>query len=319
MAKKRQQEETVKKAVLTMPSEKLISLLEKQIEAGRKLLQIPVQQIYSGGYSDYGFGGYRSTGPKYDETQFNAFKTAFQQWKDFTSEIFKQAFDIPNNEYQYGFVRRGQAMIITGNEDWMKEDHDEINDKISYIETFIQKIPLLPSAVEDNLPKKDEPEKVDKKKVFIVHGHNDALKTKVARVVEQMGLKAIILHEQEDYGKTVIEKFEENAEDVGFAIILLTADDRAVSHADLKKEDKEKDYKAIYRNRARQNVIFEMGFFVGKLGRAHVFELQEEGIEEPSDLKGIIYTPVDEEDMWRFKLAKRLKAVGYEVNTDVLL
>lgn len=319
MAKKRLVEESVKKAVLTMPSGKLKSLLENQIEAGKNLLLIPVAQIHSGSYSGYGFGGSRPAGPKYEETQYNAFLTEFSKWQDYTAEIFKQAFDIPNNEYYSGFVRKGQTILITGNEDWMKEYRDEINDKISYIETFIQKIPLLPSAVEYEVPARKSPEKVDKKKVFIVHGHNDALKTKVARVVEKMGLRAIILHEQEDYGKTVIEKFEENAEDIGFAIILLTADDLAVSHADLEKEDKEKDYKATYRNRARQNVIFEMGFFVGKLDRAHVFELQEDGLEEPSDLKGIIYTPVDKEDMWRFKLAKRLKAVGYEVNTDALL
>lgn len=319
MAKKRQVEAVVKKSVLIMPAGKLKPLLEGQIETGKKLLQMPVQQIHSGGYSSYGFGGYRNTDPKYDETQFNAFRTAFYQWCDYTGEIFKQAFDIPNNEYHSGFVSKGQAMIITGNMDWMKEYHNEINEKISYIETFVQKIPLLPSEVELDASVDDKTEKVDRRKVFIVHGHNDALKTKVARVVEQMGLKAIILHEQEDYGKTVIEKFEENAEDIGFAIILLTADDVAVSHSDLEKEKKEKGYKATYKDRARQNVIFEMGFFVGKLDRAHVFELQEEGIEEPSDLKGIIYTPLDKEDMWRFKLAKRLKAVGYAVNTDVLL
>jgi|GEM_PF-359035 len=320
MAKKRQIEEPVRKAVLTMTFEKLKSSLEAQIEAGKKLLQMPVQQIYSGGYSDCGFGGFRSTDPKYDEEQYNAFKTALNQWRDYTAEIFKQAFDIPNNEYHSGFVNKGQAIIIMGNEDWMKKYHNEIKDKISYIETFIQKLPLIPSSIE----RKDETqerksEKIDKKKIFIVHGHNDTLKTKVARVVEQMGLKAIILHEQEDYGKTVIEKFEDNVEDIGFAIVLLTADDTAVSRGDLEKEKTHKGFKATYRDRARQNVIFEMGFFVGKLGRARVFELQEEGIEEPSDLKGIIYTSADKEDMWRFKLAKRLKAVGYEVNTDCLL
>lgn len=320
MAKKRQEESIVKKAILIMPAEKLKSLLEGQIEIGKNLLQIPVQQIYSGGYSGYGFGGYRSTGPKYDESQYKAFKAEFHKWQDFTAEIFKQAFDDPNNEYHSRFVSRGQAMIITGNEDWMKEYHDEIKDKISYIETFIQKMPLIPSSiVKQQEPEDKKSDNVDKKKVFIVHGHNDALKTKVARVVEQMGLKAIILHEQEDYGKTVIEKFEDNAEDIGFAIILLTADDLAVSHKDLNKEKKEVGFKAKYFDRARQNVIFEMGFFVGRLGRANVFELQENGIEEPSDLKGIIYTPIDDEDMWRFKLAKRLKSVGYEVKTDVLL
>lgn len=319
MAKKRQADDVVKKAVLTMSSEKLISLLETQIEAGKTLLRMPVHQIQSGGYSGYGFGGYRSTGPQYDEAQYNAFKTALSQWKDYTAEIFKQAFDIPNNEYHAGFLSKGRIMLVTGNEDWMKEYHEEINGKISYIETFIQKIPLMPSLLEQHSDEPKDKKEIDSKKVFIVHGHNEALKTKVARVVEQMGLKAIILHEQEDFGKTVIEKFEDNADDVGFAIILLTADDTAVSHKELEKESTIKGYKAQYKDRARQNVIFEMGFFIGKLGRARVFELLEEGIEEPSDLKGIIYTPADNDDMWRFKLAKRLKAVGYDVNTDALL
>ena len=319
MAKKRQVEETVKKAVLIMPSEKLKSLLETQIEDGKQLLQIPVVQIDSGGYSDYGFGGYRSTGPKYDETQYKSFVTAFQQWKDYTAEIFKQAFDIPNNEYHSGYVRRGQAMFFTGHDDWMKIYHDEINDKVSYIETFIQKIPLLPSAVEYETPVKEKLEKVDKKKVFIVHGHTDALKIEVARTIEQMGLKAIILQEQEDFGDTIIQKFENNASDIGFAIVLLMGDDLGVSKKDLERENKEKGFKAEYNARARQNVIFEMGYFIGKLDRAHVVELLETGVEKPGDLDGTLYIPVDSEGMWKVKLAKRLKSVGYSVNLDSII
>lgn len=134
-----------------------------------------------------------------------------------------------------------------------------------------------------------------------------------------MGLKAVILHEQEDYGKTIIEKFESNASDVGFAIVLLTADDMGVSKRDIERENIEKDFKAETRARARQNVVYEMGYFIGKLDREHVFELMETGVEKPGDLDGIIYTPVDSEGVWKFKLAKRLDAVGYSVNMKAIL
>lgn len=143
-------------------------------------------------------------------------------------------------------------------------------------------------------------------KVFIVHGHNDAVKEKVARVVEHLHLEPIILHEQPDGGKTIIEKFEENSADVNFAIVLLTADDLGKS----KEEEKQNP-------RARQNVIFEMGYFIGRLSRSHVFMLLDKDIEKPSDLDGIVYTPLIEG--WDQKLVKELKACGYEVDANDLI
>lgn len=143
-------------------------------------------------------------------------------------------------------------------------------------------------------------------KVFIVHGHNEAVKEKVARVVEHLHLKPIILHEQPDGGKTIIEKFEENSANVNFAIVLLTADD-------IGKAKEEEDYNP----RARQNVIFEMGYFMGRLSRSHVFLLLDKDVEEPSDLNGIVYTPI--KDGWDKKLVKELKACGYKVDANDLL
>lgn len=143
-------------------------------------------------------------------------------------------------------------------------------------------------------------------KVFIVHGHNEAVKEKVARFIEHLKLKPIILHEQADKGRTIIEKFEANSNDVNFAIILLTADDEG-------KAKTETDYK----NRARQNVIFEMGYFIGFLSRSHVFMLLDDGVEKPSDLDGIIYTSLKEE--WKTKLFKELQECGYKVDPNDLL
>ncbi len=146
----------------------------------------------------------------------------------------------------------------------------------------------------------------DYRNVFIVHGHNEAVKEKVARFIEHLKLKPIILHEQPNQGRTIIEKFEANSSDVNFAIVLLTADDEG-------KAKKETDYK----ERARQNVIFEMGYFVGLLSRSHVFMLLEEGVEKPSDLDGIVYTSLKEN--WKEKLFKELQECGYDVDPKDLV
>jgi predicted nucleotide-binding protein len=143
-------------------------------------------------------------------------------------------------------------------------------------------------------------------RVFIVHGHNDAVKEKVARFVEHLKLTPIILHEQIDRGQTIIEKVESNSNDVNFAIVLLTADDEG-------KAKTETDYKL----RARQNVIFEMGYFFGLLSRSHVFLLLDDDVEKPSDLSGIVYNSLKED--WKTKLFKELQACGYKVDPEDLL
>ena len=141
-------------------------------------------------------------------------------------------------------------------------------------------------------------------KIFIVHGHDEALKQSVARLIEKQDIEAIILSEKANKGKTIIEKLEENS-DVGCAICLFTADDTG-------KANKETDYRA----RARQNVVLEAGFFMGKLGREHVVYIAKEGIELPSDLQGVVYTNVNN---WQFDLLKELKAMGYNIDFNKLM
>ena len=103
-------------------------------------------------------------------------------------------------------------------------------------------------------------------KVFIVHGHDGELKFAVARLVEKQGLNAIILSEQANKGKTIIEKFEENRDASG-AICLFTADDLGHSNSDIGEKA-----------RARQNVVFETGYFMGKLGREKIVIIAENGL-----------------------------------------
>ena len=148
-------------------------------------------------------------------------------------------------------------------------------------------------------------------KIFIVHGHDEEMKQAAARTVEKIDLKPIILHEQPNKGRTIIEKFEDYS-DVNFAIVLLSPDDIAYSKV---KPPEDKEF------RARQNVIFELGFFVGKLGREHVFILykEEENFEIPSDYSGICYTPYDNKGQWRFDLIGELNSCAYNVDANKLI
>ncbi len=169
------------------------------------------------------------------------------------------------------------------------------------------KMPTSRTESKEELKNNKDMKKMAKtNKVFIVHGHNEAIKEKVARVLTKLQLEPVILHEQADGGRTLIEKFEANSEEVNYAIVLLTGDDEGKS---IKSNN--------YKHRARQNVIFEMGYFMGHLSRSHVFLLLEEGVEKPSDLEGIVYTSLN--DNWQHKLVKELKACGYEVDANKLL
>ena len=142
-------------------------------------------------------------------------------------------------------------------------------------------------------------------KIFLIHGHDAGSKETVARFVSQLGLDPIILHEQANQGRTIIEKFEDHS-DVGYAIALITPDDTGSS---IKEPDN-------VRHRARQNVIFEFGYFIGKLGRERVVGLITGDVEVPSDYSGVLYIPIDEAGSWRFLLIKELKSIGYEIDAN---
>lgn len=145
-------------------------------------------------------------------------------------------------------------------------------------------------------------------KIFIIHGHDDGAKETVARFVSKLGLEPIILHERPNEGRTIIEKFEENA-DVSYAIALLTPDDFGAAQINKEK----------LRARARQNVIFEFGYFVGKLGRRNACGVVKGDLEIPSDYSGVLYIPLDVEGAWRMKLVKELKAIGLDVDANLAL
>jgi predicted nucleotide-binding protein len=143
--------------------------------------------------------------------------------------------------------------------------------------------------------------------VFIVHGHDHGIKETVARFVELLGLKPVVLHEQPNRGWTTIEKFEAVTKTVAYAIVLLTEDDRGGT--------KDQPYKKQH-PRARQNVVLELGFFMARLGRNKVAAVHQANVEIPSDYSGVLYLPFDEGGAWRLLLARELKSAGLEVDLN---
>lgn len=146
------------------------------------------------------------------------------------------------------------------------------------------------------------------KNVFIIHGHDDGAKETVARFVSKLGLNPIVLHEKANEGRTVIEKFEFHAK-VAYAIAVLTPDDFGA----------EKTQRDHLHARARQNVVFEFGYFMGSLGRKRACGVVKGDIELPSDYSGVLYIPLDVEGAWRMKLIRELKASGLDVDANLAL
>ncbi|MCM1539658.1 MAG: nucleotide-binding protein [Blautia sp.] len=142
------------------------------------------------------------------------------------------------------------------------------------------------------------------KKVFLVHGRNMQMKKEIKAFFYEIGFEPIILSEQVNGGKTVIEKFEEYAEQAAFAVIMLSPDDEGGSRGQLP------------RPRARQNVILELGYFIGRLGRSKVllFRPADEEFEEPSDISGYCFINYDSSEKWKLEAAKNIASMGYHID-----
>ncbi len=246
-------------------------------------------------------------------SQLEEAKQNYYDWNDYNSELLKQSFNNEYNEYkkEYDGVNSFYGMILGGGQQRndLQEFKDKLNNKLTNLRQLVAKIDLIKSEVpEQSVTDASKGNSIEESKdIFIVHGHNNEVKINVARTLEKLGLNPIILHEQANAGKTIIEKFEEHS-NVEFAIIIMTDDD-------LGKAKKDENLN----HRARQNVILEMGYFIGKLGRNRVCPLYTNGVELPSDLYGLLYTEIDSAENWKIKISKELKTAGYDIDINKII
>lgn len=307
MAKKSQQN-IVQAAKLKIPKAEFEQELTACIEKAEGILNITVTPIYeSPSRLPYGYGAHLRK-YQYNEEEFEAFKKEYRSWIDYSSELLKQAFDIPNNEYQRDFVNRGQGLYFSSNEDWVKEYKDEIRQKRDYLESLLNKLKLIPSLVKEESHKPEIKDNLKSKRVFIVHGHDEAKRLDAELMIKQLGYEPIVLFKQANQGATIIEKLEKETDDIAFAIVLYTKCDEGKAIGEQE-----------YRPRARQNVVFEHGMMCGLLGRKKVVALLETGVEYPGDLSGIIYIDIDSAGAWKLLVAKEMKAAGLDIDINKLI
>ena len=196
-------------------------------------------------------------------------------------------------------VERGYLMCQDGNTDSFFFTEDGVFEANIYFEDD------LATSAHKSIIRKPS---LSNKRVFIVHGHDELMKTKTARFIEKLDFEAVILHEQANKGMTIIEKIEANT-DVDFAIVLYTADDRGNTETEAAKGN--------LNHRARQNVVFEHGYLIAKLSRTHVVPLVSGRVELPSDISGVVY--VDDGANWQIEIAKEMKGAGYAVDLNKII
>lgn len=284
MAKAKQQ--TVEKvpSKLKIPKEEAEQKLKERIEKGKELLNIQITNVL----------------------QLDEAKKEYRKWNDYNFEYLRRIFSTDEEATKYkryggGVIHMNPSLGLQVN-DYV----DDVKEKIHRLDSLVERIDLISLEITTSEASSQKTTPITKK-VFIVHGRDEVSKANLEILLTEMGLEPIVLHRQADEGQTVIEKFEKHGSDVGYAFILLTPDEIAyLSNEDSLPDDERKKEK-----RARPNVIFEFGYFVGKLGRNRVCCLYTGDVEIPSDLKGLVYKQYHKdvkEVAW--DIQKDLKAVG---------
>lgn len=282
--------------MLAKPREEVRAQLLARIEMVKQIVNTPIQS---------GEG-------------LEAVRAAYKRWDDYNSEFLRRAFTTSEYAEEYNWYGVG---VIAMRQQSLGEQAAELSKRIvqkrDRLISLVERLDLIdeqpglsPQAVAELVSPKLA--SAETNKVFLVHGQDDAAKAIVARFISGCGLEPIILHEQANGGQTIIEKFERQA-DVGFAIILMTPDD--VGGLRRGEELASDELKA----RARQNVILELGYFVGRLGRGRVAALKKGDLELPSDIAGVVWTLMDTADAWKMSLVRELKAAGYEFDVGKAL
>jgi hypothetical protein len=242
-----------------------------------------------------------------DNSQFIKYKSEIEKWNGWLEKAYKSSWSVPTNFeeakslsfYLYHFITR--EIDKSRNLIFLLFRNPDINDNlIKFNHTFLE---YFNKSMEDIFradikPSQESTEKILGNNIFIIHGHDNEMKREVQLFLERCDLDGIVLHECPNKNRTVIDKLIGEGQGANYVIALLSPDDELVNG----------------QTRARQNVILEIGYFLGLLGKDRVNMLKRGNVEIPSDLQGILYTEYDEAGAWKMKLVKELRAVGINVN-----
>ena len=234
-------------------------------------------------------------------------KRKYFTWNDYNIELLTRMFTSKKYADEYSFYIGSLVAGPSLLSEKVRGLEKDIADKVRRLESVAERLDLIDEEATELLPQSRpalaQPAPSLSNRIFLVHGRDEQMKESVARFLERLGFEAIILAEKPNRGRTVIEKFEEES-DVGFAVVLLSPDDVGGLAGEPSGQQK----------RARQNVILELGYFAGRLGRERVCALKKGDLELPSDFVGVAYTNFGGDEGWKLKLAQELRAAEYDVD-----
>ena len=231
---------------------------------------------------------------------------SYSTWGLLTRNFLEKAFgkNSPNVSTVTDVGKYGSFPMNEGNEWWERHRAESLQSQLSKLNGLMELLATESELQSGHAIAPPSPSRGHK--IFLVHGHDALALQETARFLEKLNQEVVVLREQPNSGRTVIEKFEDYA-DVGFAVVLLTPDDRGGTQAQSFEQQQK---------RARQNVVFELGYFIGRLGRNRVCALYRPGVEIPSDYSGVLYEELDEKGAWKLQLAKELRAAGLSVDMN---
>jgi predicted nucleotide-binding protein len=269
---------------LTVPSDALAAQLDDRILRGREIADRAI----------------------HTEADLQSARHEYYTWTEYNETLLQRSFTTaqPADDYRgVAFAVGGGAASLAHEVEWFRND---VREKIRRLTSVREQLPLYESVEASAVRTGASAPPGARDTIFVVHGHNAAAKEQAASFLSSTTqLRPVILHEQPNSGRTVIEKFEDYAGNAAFAVILLTGDDEGGIRGSGETHP-----------RGRQNVVFELGFFVAALERSRVAVLYEEGVELPSDMSGVLYTPLDAGGAWKLALARELRAAGVDVDLN---
>lgn len=228
-------------------------------------------------------------------------------WENTTKDYLIKTFGSKSQNVNAVINASSSVGLYMGMSDEKFEEHvtSKTENQIKMLQSCIEQ---LETEIElfkgkEKIDEKIKMEKVSSSKIFIVHGRDNEMKREVQILTDRAELDGIVLHELPDRGRTIIDKLIQESEEACYVIALLSPDDEIVNGS----------------SRARQNVILEIGYFLGKLGKERVRLLKRGDVEIPSDLHGILFENYDSEGNWRMKILKEMKAVGIKINIEKVL
>jgi len=287
MAKPKYREpEKPEPAILVISRKSASEKINAQIEKGKQLLIINISSI----------------------GELDDARAEYSKWDSYNIELLKRIFSNSSVSDEYVNYGASWAVMNPSFQQRVESFNKSTQSKITRLEAIFDRLELFPESAQHDTSVYIIDEKPLGRDIFLVHGLDNAAKESVARYLEKLDLNVIILHERPNAGKTLIEKLIHNSK-VGFAVVLMTPDDIGSSIAEPDKKSP----------RARQNVIFELGYFLGCLGRERVCALHKPDVVPPSDWDGVVYVPMDTAGGWRILLAKEIKQAGIDIDLNKAL